>query len=182
MLDFSKNWFELFGLPVGYIVDSGELSARYRDLQRLVHPDRFASAPDAEKRAAMQGATLINEAYQGLKDPLRRAKYLLSLHGIDLEAHPETTHDAAFLMEQLELREELAEAKDRPDPQAVIHRIKNGLGRQMNTLMGQMAVQFEAATADQIEGARENVRKMQFLHKLRHDAEALEAELDEQIG
>ena len=107
MLDFSKNYFELFGLPVDYTVDRGDLSERYRELQRVVHPDRFASASEQERRLSMQGSTLINEAFQTLKDPMLRARYLLSLHGVDMETK-DSTQDMEFLMEQMELREELA--------------------------------------------------------------------------
>jgi molecular chaperone HscB len=120
MLDFSKNYFELFGLPVGYIVDTEQLSAHYRELQRAVHPDRFANATEQERRLSMQGAVRINEAYETLKDPVLRASYLLSLNGIEMEHGRETTRDAAFLMEQMELREELEAARDKPDPYAVI--------------------------------------------------------------
>jgi molecular chaperone HscB len=181
MLDFSKNYFELFGLPVGYIIDSAELASHYRDLQRVVHPDRYANAPEQERRLSMQGATRINEAYQTLKDPLLRAHYLLSLNGIDMDAQQESTRDTAFLLEQLELREELAEARGKPDPYAEISGIMTGINKRINTLVGQMAVQFETATPEQLEEAREILRKMQFLQKLRHDAESLEAELDEAI-
>ena len=71
--DFSKNYFELFGLPVGYIVDAKALAERYRELQRIVHPDRFANASDQERRLSVQGAALINEAYETLKDPIARS-------------------------------------------------------------------------------------------------------------
>ncbi|MES9845310.1 MAG: Fe-S protein assembly co-chaperone HscB, partial [Candidatus Sedimenticola sp. 6PFRAG5] len=86
MLDFSKNYFELFGLPAGYIIDAEQLSGRYRELQRVVHPDRYANASDQERRLSMQGATRINEAFDTLKDPIQRARYLLSLNGIDVDA------------------------------------------------------------------------------------------------
>ncbi|MET0048336.1 MAG: co-chaperone HscB [Sedimenticola sp.] len=179
MLDFSKNYFELFGLSAGYIIDTEQLAGRYRELQRVVHPDRYASASEQERRLSMQGATRINEAFDTLKDPILRARYLLSLNGIDVDAQKETTQDTAFLMEQLELREQLEEAKQAEDPYEVITDLMNGINRKINTLVGQMAVQFEAATPDQLEQAREILRKMQFLQKLRYDAESLEAELDE---
>jgi molecular chaperone HscB len=98
MLDFSKNYFELFGLPVGYIVDGAELSERYRELQRIVHPDRYANASDQERRLSIQGAALINEAYDTLKDPVARGSYLLGLHGVEMDALNESTQDMEFLM------------------------------------------------------------------------------------
>ncbi len=181
MLDFSKNYFELFGLPVGYIIDTDQLAERFRELQRVVHPDRYANASDQERRLSMQGATRINEAYQTLKDPIRRAHYLLSLHGIDSDAEKETTRDTAFLMEQLELREQLEQARHQPDPYAAINELVSDINQRITSLVGQMAVQFETATPEQLEAAREILRKMQFLQKFRHDAEALEAELDESL-
>ncbi|MCW8890454.1 MAG: Fe-S protein assembly co-chaperone HscB [Sedimenticola sp.] len=181
MLDFSKNYFELFGLPVGYIVDADQLAAHYRELQKSVHPDRFANATEQERRLSMQGAVRINEAHETLKDPIMRARYLLQLNGINMDEQQETTHDTLFLMEQLELREELEAARDKPDPYAVISDFMAEVNRRINTLIGQMALQFEAATPEQLGAARENLRKMQFLKKLRFDAESLEAELDDAL-
>lgn len=181
MLDFSKNYFELFGLPVGYVVDTDQLSAHYRELQKAVHPDRFANSTEQERRLSMQGAVRINEAYETLKDPILRARYLLDLHDIHMEHGQETTRDAAFLMEQMELREELEEARNQPDPYAVIAEFMVNVNRRINALIGQMAVQFEAATPEQLAAAKENLLKMQFLNKLRFDAESLEAELDDAL-
>ena len=181
MLDFSKNYFELFGLPVAYIVDTEQLAERYRDLQRVLHPDRYANATEQERRLSMQGATLVNAAFQTLKDPLQRAHYLLTLKGIEMDAQRETTRDSAFLMEQLELREELEAARHKPDPYAAIGGLMDDINQRITSLVGQMAVQFETATPEQLEAAREILRKMQFLQKFRYDAETLEAELDEAL-
>ncbi|MEJ1297381.1 MAG: Fe-S protein assembly co-chaperone HscB [Candidatus Sedimenticola sp. (ex Thyasira tokunagai)] len=181
MLDFSKNYFELFGLPVVYLVDSEQLVERYRELQQVVHPDRFANASDHERMLSMQGASLVNEAFETLKDPLRRAHYLLVLNGIDMDVQQESTKDVSFLMEQLELREQLEASRQSDDPYEVIGEIVDGVSRKINALVGQMAVQFEAATPEQLELAREILRKMQFLQKLRLDAESLESELDEAL-
>jgi len=85
MLNFSQNYFELFGLPNQFHTDLNALSERYRELQRVTHPDRYANASDQEKRIAMQGATLINEAFQTLKNPLQRAQYMLSLKGLNAD-------------------------------------------------------------------------------------------------
>ncbi len=181
MLDFSKNYFELFGLPVGYVVDANALSERYRELQRIVHPDRFATASDQERRLSVQGAALINEAYETLKDPVARGGYLLTLHGVEMDAHNESTQDMAFLMQQMELREELEGVRNQPDPyQAVLH-ISNRVNKQITGLVGQMAVQFETPTSEQLEAAREILRKMRFLQKLRSEAENMAADLEDEI-
>lgn len=181
MLDFSKNYFELFGLPVDYVVDTDHLSAHYRELQKAVHPDRFANSTEQERRLSMQGAVRINEAYETLKDPLLRARYLLQLNDIDMGEGQETTRDAAFLMEQMELREALEEARNQPDPYAVIADFMTDVNQRISALIDEMAVQFRAATPEQLAAARENFLKMQFLKKLGYDAESLEAELDDAL-
>jgi molecular chaperone HscB len=150
MLDFSKNYFELFGLPVGYIVDSAELSERYRELQRIVHPDRFANASDQERRLSVQGAALINEAYETLKDPVARGSYLLGLHGLEMDTLNESTQDMDFLMQQMELREELEGVRNQAEPYEAVLDISKRVNRQITSLVGQMAVQFETPTAEQL--------------------------------
>jgi molecular chaperone HscB len=181
MLDFSKNYFELFGLPVGFIVDGDALAARYRELQRVIHPDRYANASEQERRLSIQGASLVNEAYETLKDPIARGGYLLTLHGIEMDAQQETTQDMAFLMEQMELREELAEIRSQSDPYAAILALSARINKQIKTLIGQMALQFESATPAQLAEVREILRKMRFLQKLRREVETVEAELEDEL-
>ena len=181
MLDFSKNYFELFGLPIGYVVDSHALSERYRDLQRIVHPDRFANASDQERRISIQGAALINEAFETLKDPVARGSYLLSLHGIEMDTLNESTQDMGFLMQQMELREELEGVRSQDDPYEAVLDISNRVNRQITNLVAQMAVQFETPTEEQLDEAREILHKMRFLQKLRSEAESLAADLEDEM-
>ncbi len=181
MLDFSKNYFELFGLPVDYSVDATALADNYRNLQRVVHPDRFASASDQERRLSMQGATLINEAFQTLKDPMLRARYLLSLHGIDMGDGKDATQDMEFLMEQMELREQLSEVKDQADPLDVVAKIIGNIDDKISLLIEQLTEQFASAVPEHLDLARDTVLKMQFLQKLHQDAESLEAELEDAL-
>jgi molecular chaperone HscB len=181
MLDYSKNYFELFGLPVDYIIDSHSLAERYRELQRVVHPDRFANASDQERRLSVQGAALINEAYETLKDPVARASYLLTLHGVEMDSQNESTQDMAFLMQQMELREALEEARKQADPYETVIGINNQVNQLITHLVGQMAVQFETPTQEQLEAAREILRKMRFLQKLRSEAESVAAELEDEL-
>ncbi|MBQ5241500.1 co-chaperone HscB, partial [Klebsiella pneumoniae] len=121
------DYFTLFGLPASYTLSLEQLAVRYQDLQRQYHPDKFASAPAAEQLAAVQHSATINQAWQTLRHPLTRAEYLLSLHGFDLASEQHTVRDTAFLMEQLELREELDEigqAKDDARLEGFIKRVK----------------------------------------------------------
>ena len=121
------DYFTLFGLPARYQLDTRALSLRFQDLQRQYHPDKFASGSRAEQLAAVQQSATINRARQTLRHPLMRAEYLLSLHGFDLASEQHTVRDTAFLMEQLELREELDEieqAKDEARLESFIKRVK----------------------------------------------------------
>lgn len=181
MLDLTRNYFEMFGLPVDFIVDSSALANHYRELQRVVHPDRYAHGSAQEQRLSLQQATLVNEAYETLKDPLKRAQYLLLLHGIDMNAKQESTKDTGFLMQQLELREALANAGQQDDPHATLDELMQQITGMINKLVAQMAMQFEGASPEQLEEARESVRKMQFLNKLHVEAEATEAELEDMV-
>ena len=181
MIDLTKNYFDLFGLPVSFVLDSGALSDRYRELQRVVHPDRYANAPDQDQRLALQQATLVNEAYQTLRDPLKRALYMLRLQGVDTSQETAITRDPAFLMRQMELREALAEVRDQPDPGERLDALMGDIRRMIEAEVAKLAVQLETATPDQLEAARESVDRMQFLNKLYNEAEAVEAELEESI-
>src|SRR5258708_25802086 len=99
-MNLNQSHFELFGLPVRFALDAATLDRRYRELQREVHPDRFAAAPESERRASMQLATRVNEAYQTLKSPLRRAVYILRLRGGDPQFETENPTRFQILMEQ----------------------------------------------------------------------------------
>jgi molecular chaperone HscB len=107
----SNSHFELFGLAPGFAVDTARLDQAYRDLQAKVHPDRYAGASDADRRAAMQWSVRANEAYATLKDPLKRATHLLSLRGVDLGTETNTAMEPAFLMRQIEWREAIEDAR-----------------------------------------------------------------------
>jgi molecular chaperone HscB len=182
MLDFSKNYFELFGLPVDYSVDTEALAAHYRELQGIIHPDRYANASEQERRLSLQAASLVNQAYETLKDPIARASYLLTLHGVDLAAQQETTQDMDFLMEQMELREELADIRSQPDPYAAILELSGRINKEIKRLVEQMASQFESVAPTQLAAALETLRKMRFLQKLRAEADAVEAELEDELA
>ena len=181
MFDFSKNYFELFGLPVGFLIDGQELAVRYRELQKVVHPDRFAAAGEHSQRLSLQSATLVNEAYQTLKDPLKRAQYLLTLKGVEVDPKNHTLNDPDFLLQQMELREALDEVRSAADPQASLDRLLHDIGGMIKSQVAQLAVQFEESGAEPLAAAAQTIQKMQFLHKLHAEAEILEAELEEAL-
>ncbi len=106
----SASHFVLFGLPEQFALEPDALDHAYRTVQAQVHPDRFAAAGDAQKRVAMQWATRANEALQTLRDPLKRAVYLLHLRGVDVGIENNTAMEPAFLMQQMEWREAIEDA------------------------------------------------------------------------
>ena len=110
MIDFSRNHFELFGLPTRYHVDESALEHAYRGLQAEVHPDRHAAAGDSRKRQALQASARVNEAYDTLRDPVARAEYLLEIRGVDAKDETDTQLPVEFLTQQLERRETADEA------------------------------------------------------------------------
>ena len=176
MIDFSRNYFELFGLPQRFRFDPNVLDAAYRRLQSEVHPDRFASGTDQEKRLALQSSARINEAYRALKSPVERAQYLLSLHGIDALSETDTALPLDFLERQLERREVAAAAvaaRDRDALAAVLCDVR----KESDVLVTDLArfIDENAAFAD----ARTHVRELKFLAKLDDDLEALAARLED---
>ena len=163
------DYFTLFGLPAQYPIDLQALTTRFQDLQRQYHPDKFASGTQAEQLAAVSQSATINQAWQTLRHPLARAEYLLSLHGFDLASEQHTVRDTAFLMEQLELREELDEIE-----QARLERFITRVKGMFDTRHQQMVEQLNNETWDV---AADTVRKLRFLDKLRSSAEQLEEKL-----
>lgn len=172
-----KNHFELFGLAATFDVDADDLVARYRELQRRVHPDKFASASDHERRLSMQMTVLINEAFQTLKDPVRRGGYLLSLRGVDLGEEADTAMDPAFLMEQMEWRENLDELRRAENPHKDLTELANRIERSMQDKIGEFRRAYAENTPAANSRARSAVREMQFLEKVRREIDNLEEEL-----
>ena len=155
--------FDLFGLAPAYALESEALDRSYREIQSRVHPDRFAHAGDAERRASLQWTTRVNEAYRTLKDPVQRAKHLLELKGVDVAFETNTAMPAEFLAQQMELREALEEAKS----PAALDEMRKALVAQKSLLEKQIAEAIDARK--DYAGAAGLVRKLQFLDKL--DAE-----------
>lgn len=110
-MNLQSNDFELFGVPMQFVQDKAQLDARWKELQREAHPDKFAAQGPAAQRLAMQWSVRINEAYQRLKDPLKRASYLCELHGAPINAENNTAMPSVFLMQQMEWREALEDAE-----------------------------------------------------------------------
>jgi len=162
-MDFSQTHFELFGLPATYALDRAKLDAAYRELQNTVHPDRFAAQPEAEQRVAMQWATQVNEAYQTLKHPVSRGVYLLKLQGIDALDANNTKMAPAFLMQQMEWREAIDEARSGKS-MATLDTLTDDLRAAHRRIEAQLSELID--TAHDIEAASEAVRQLRFMDKL----------------
>jgi molecular chaperone HscB len=152
--------FDLFGLAPAYALETDALERSYREIQSRVHPDRFAHAGDAERRASLQWTTRVNEAYRILKDPVQRARHLLELHGVDVAFETNTAMPADFLMQQMELRESLEEAKS----PAALDEMRQSLHGQRTQLERQVGEAIDVKK--DYAGAAGLVRKLQFLDKL----------------
>lgn len=126
MINFQHNHFELFGLPQRFHLDLAQMEHAYRGIQSQVHPDRFVHANDAERRASMQSATQVNEAYRTLKNPLARARYLLALQRVDVGSESNTAMPAEFLLQQMQWRESVEEAANQPEALAALARRLTG--------------------------------------------------------
>ena len=170
-----QNYFELFELPQDYLLDLTQLSTRYRDLQRTLHPDRHANTNEREQLLAVQYSATVNDAYNTLKDPVRRALYMLDLHDADLDIENTTLHDPQFLMQQMELREALAELREQPDPEAELEQMAAGLKQQQQTMATEFAQALQSP-AD-LEAAKKTAVRMQFNDKLQREIVQLEEEL-----
>jgi molecular chaperone HscB len=171
--DVGRNYFELFGLPASFELDTALLSKRYLELQRTVHPDKYANATDRERRMSVQQAAIINEAFNTLKSPLGRARYLLALHGLEVNDESNTVMDTAFLMQQMELRESLEEIGGNKDAEALELFVDDVL-REKKALVGKLAAFFLNVDEAGLKQAHEVTLKMQFLDKLLAEAEELE--------
>lgn len=174
-MDFNQDYFSLFGLPQRFGFERAALDRAFRELQMRVHPDKFAHANDAEKRLSMQWATQVNEAYQTLRDPLRRARYLLSLRGVETEEETNTAMAPEFLMQQMEWREAIADAKASADGDAIETLTQHIAGRSKEC-------HAELAQAIDVEGdlnrAAAIVRKLRFVEKLQEEAINAAAAID----
>ena len=172
------NFFELFEVPVSYYVDLDVVHRAYMDLQKQVHPDNYANESDERKRISMQQTSRVNEAYNTLKDGVMRAAYMLTLKGVDIRLSNETTKDMAFLMEQMQTRERLENIRKEADPLSAL----DDMAEQVKATTQTLAAAFEQAfDNDELEQARECVRKLQFMKKAKNEIESAMADIEDEM-
>jgi molecular chaperone HscB len=158
--------FDIFGLAPQFAIDRAALDARWKDLQREAHPDRFATAPAAAQREAMQWSVRINEGYQRLKDPLKRAAYLCELHGVPVRAEDNTAMPAAFLMQQMQWREDLDDAETLVDLERMAAEVAAARLEMLETLQHTADAQHDHAALVQ------QVRSLMFVERFARDVDA----------
>ena len=165
LVTLASNDFALFGVPAQFAQDRAAIDARWKDLQREAHPDRFAAQGAATQRQAMQWSVRINEAYQRLKDPLRRAAYLCELGGMPIQAESNTAMPAEFLLQQMEWREALDDAQREADIDALHTAVMAAREQVLAECAQALDVQHDLARAVSL------VRALMFLERFGADIE-----------
>ncbi|CCQ11051.1 Chaperone protein HscB [Pseudoalteromonas luteoviolacea B = ATCC 29581] len=168
------RYFELFGLTPSYQIDLALLNTHYLELQRAVHPDKFAGKSEREKLLAVQKTAEINDALATLKHPVKRAEYILSEKGVDIRAEQQTLQDPAFLMEQMELREALAELPSARDPEAAVEEFEDQIKVLDRKYSQSLAQLLSANDIESLNTAADNIRKLKFVYKLRDELSRIE--------
>lgn len=165
-LSLQSTDFDIFGLAPQFSLERAALDARWKDLQREAHPDRFATASAAAQREAMQWSVRINEAYQRLKDPLKRAAYLCELNGAPIRAEDNTAMPPAFLMQQMQWREDLDDVASEADLERMAADVASARREMLDALQHTADVQRDFAALAQ------QVRALMFVERFARDVEA----------
>lgn len=168
----STDHFTRLGMPPSFDLDDEKLEKQYLGFQRVLHPDRFAGKPAKERVIAESQAVALNEAYETLGDPLKRATYLLRLKGINSEvAEEKTVNDPTLLMEALEKREALSEAESAD----AIEELMISAGATAIQLLSEISLAF---AADDLAAANRSVLRLKYLRKFLEEARLRRAALE----
>ena len=171
-MNLQSDDFDLFGLPRSFAQDRAAVDAAWKALQRQAHPDKFAAEGAAAQRLAMQWSVRINEAYQRLKDPIRRAAYLCELAGFPIAAHQNTAMPAAFLMQQMEWHEALDEAESAEALETLADQVRAQQAELLAACAQHIDVDHDYPTAVG------TVRALMFIDKFGQDVRARQHALD----
>jgi molecular chaperone HscB len=172
-VNFSDNYFELFGLPQTFRLETAELDRQYQKLQAAFHPDRFAAADASKRLQALQRTSLVNDAYDTLKSPLKRAAYLLRLEKTDPEEHNQAHLGEAFLLRQMTQREdlEILASKENMDG---LEAMKSEVEQERDAALAKFeSLYLERRFVD----AKASYNRLQFLFKLLDEIDAAEEKL-----
>lgn len=163
-----SNPFQLLGLPTQFDLDADDLTQRYRQLAAQFHPDKFAAQSTFEQKQAVMMSAAINEAYRQLSHPINRAATLLAQHGIHADAPEHTQFAADFLMQQMQWRETLGDARMENDI-ATLTNLQNEIAQEQADLYEKLSASF---AAQQHDTAAQLVRQGRFLDKLQQEIQA----------
>ena len=163
MISSNQNYFELFQLAESFEIDPASIKEKYRELQNQTHPDRFSGAEETEKLRTIQINSFVNEAYNTLKSPLRRAGYLLQLRVIDTEQASQSDLGMELLMEQMQLREKLTELPTDESALTELEAMKREVKDRLQNSQEKFGRHFES---EELQSAKQTFFELQFLQKL----------------
>jgi len=164
----SQNFFTLLKIPEAFVIDLERLDQNYQDIQKEIHPDRFASFDDETKLESIKKTAQVNDAYQTLKSPIRRAEYMLQLHGMNIHDEKYTSVPQDFLIQQMEWREELEIQKHN---KLALEKLATEIQKNKNDMLNQLPAFF--AHKDDLNDAIKITRELNFIEKIEqhiHDA------------
>ncbi len=175
-VDLTKNYFEVFGLPLQYEVDRDALASSFRELQAQVHPDKFVNGTDEERRIAIQSTGFLNEAYETLLSERLRARYLLTLKGVEFSDESGTTNDQSFLMQQLEMRGLIEDAESADDPFEELDQIRKMITSRKLDVVKDFQTSYDQGDLDV---AKQAVLKLRFCERIFSEIRSIEERLDD---
>lgn len=175
-MNLQDDDFTLFQLPHRMAQDKAMLDERWKALQRQAHPDKFVAQGAAAQRVAMQWSVRINEAYQRLKDPLKRAAYLCELHGAPIDAESNTTMPSQFLLQQMQWREALDEAGSPAALQVLAGQVQTARQQTMASIEQAIDAQHDHAHAATL------VRALMFVEKFAQDVRQHQLRMQPPVG
>lgn len=171
------NYFELFALNHSFEINLIELRSKYLELQRAVHPDKFANASERARLMAVQKAAQINDAFNVLNETHSRAQYILELAGVDLAHETQTLKDPMFLMQQMELREALEDIPSETDPEQALLDFQAQIDTFIKQINSKFVILFTQHNELALIEAADLVRKLKFMLKLADEAQRLEEQV-----
>ena len=171
------NYFELFGFTPSFDIELPLLAERYRELQRAVHPDKFAGGSAQENLLAVQKTAQINDGYQVLKAPLSRAEHILALKGIDISHETTTVKDTEFLLQQMEWREALGSIKESNEPELLIDELRDLFSCYQSAIFKDLSQLLQSDQRDAQLMAADQIRKLKFMAKLQDELAKIEDSL-----
>jgi molecular chaperone HscB len=178
-LDLSQNYFELFKQPLSFDIDLAQVHENQQKLQAEFHPDRFVNGSDQDKRLSVQQTSWVNEAHQTMINPVKRARYMLEVSGVDMQDESETTSDIEFLMEQIALREQMEEVRDKESPLEECDDIIRHLKVRLKDISDDFSNRFGLGD---LETAKLVSRKMQFVQRILEQVMDLQFQLEEEYS